>query len=78
MGQVDRRWSPDCPRLARALAGLYGPIAGLRARGLAGPQFAGPRVFRSAFYRVYLNGKVITLDHFEHISPGETLGSLWS
>jgi hypothetical protein len=34
--------------------GLHGPVAGLRARGLAGPWCAGPTVFRSAFYRVYV------------------------
>ena len=57
--------SPDSPRLARALALIRarrGP-AGPRAYtgpsracgpGLAGPRCAGPRVFRSAFYRVYV------------------------
>ena len=57
-----RHWSPDCPRLARALAGLRARGLIRAHRGLAGPRFAGLRVFRSAFYRVYLNGKVITLD----------------
>jgi hypothetical protein len=45
--------------------------AGLRAHGL---RAQGLQVSIS----LGIFDKVITLDHFEHISPGETLGSLWS